>query len=40
MPEKSKSLIIGGCDHGGAYDYDKGKYLTFVFNYLEERFGE
>lgn len=40
MPERSKSLIISGCDHGGAYDYDKGKYLTFVFNYLEERFGE
>jgi len=40
MPERSKSLIVGGCVHGGAYDYDKGKYLTFVFNYLEERFGQ
>ena len=22
MPERSKSLIVSGCDHGGAYDYD------------------
>ena len=40
MPEGSKSLIVSGCDHASAYDYDKEQYLTFVFNYIEERFGE
>ena len=31
MPERSKSLIVGGCDHGGAYDYDKGKIFNICF---------